>query len=571
MKLLFLLFGLLIAAWVVVPLAAQTPAVTAEAIGQANLRAFPSTEADLLGQIAAGTRYPVVGRSEFFPWLLLGDPASTQPIGWVFAELVSVQGEINTVPFSTLDLSGAALALPAPEPALAIPTQPLPPAEPNEEPAAPVLASTAVGIVRGEINLRYGPGVDYPRIGIGRAGDRFPILMTHTQLPWVQVAYPSSPTGAAWVAVELLEIEGDLSALPSTNQLTFALPTLTPTPSVIQQASVIGAAVAPASPEFAALGEQLWQMVLDAGFEPGTSRVGALFLMHVESSEAIAFGEEIAFSGMSLTKIPIMAAYFGAMTAPPRDRQPYIIAEAMVCSENISSNAMLTQLGGGNPYAGAEVVSAMLERFGLRRTFIYTPFANDPFITPQAPRTRVTDADQVSARPDPYNQFTVTEMGSFLYGIVQCAAEGAGPLIENFDGAFTPLKCQQMLNVMNHNRVGTLLEVGVPEEIPIAHKHGWINDTHGDAAIVFTPGGTYIFVVALHGPTWLEFATSAPLIEEMSRIVYNHFNPDAPLAEVRMPEGIGDLETCNRNLLGSQLIADLESASYQFAPLFGDF
>ena len=74
--------------------------VTAEAVGQANLRALPN-------QITAGTRYPVIGRSEFFPWYLLGDPATNQPLGWVFADLVTVQGDVFSVALSTLDMSGA--------------------------------------------------------------------------------------------------------------------------------------------------------------------------------------------------------------------------------------------------------------------------------------------------------------------------------------------------------------------------------------------------------------------------------------------------------------------------------
>ncbi|HRF94421.1 MAG TPA: SH3 domain-containing protein, partial [Aggregatilineales bacterium] len=50
----------------------QSTGVVAEAIGSANLRSRPDTTADKVGEILNGTQYPVVGRSEFFPWVLLG-------------------------------------------------------------------------------------------------------------------------------------------------------------------------------------------------------------------------------------------------------------------------------------------------------------------------------------------------------------------------------------------------------------------------------------------------------------------------------------------------------------------
>jgi hypothetical protein len=276
----------------------------------------------------------------------------------------------------------------------------------------------------------------------------------------------------------------------------------------------------------------------------------------LRTGQALTFGEDIAFSGMSINKIAILAAYFERFNSPLREEQAYTIAEAMICSENISSNEMLAAIGDGNPYTGAERVSSFLEQLGLRRTFIYTPFANDPFITPQAPRTRTTDADQTRAQPDPFNQMTVAEMGSLLDSMYQCAYNETGPLLSNFSGQFTPAECRQMLNTMTYNRIGSFIEMGAPFEARIAHKHGWIEDTHGDAALIFSPGGDYILVMALRAPTQLLFGESSVVIEEASRLVYNFFNPTAPLAEVRA----ATVESATCNLLGSPAIESLISA-----------
>lgn len=544
-KLLMIFFVLVIA----MSVSAQT-GVTAEAIQQANLRAATDVNADLLGQITAGTRYPVVGRSQFYPWLLLGDPTSGQPLGWVFQDLVTVQGNLNTIPFTEATLTGA-LMVPTVPAATPAPNLPTPTLSAAVVATTPPPAAAVTGTVMNEINIRYGPGTEYDRVGVGRAGEVYEILAWHTQLQWIQIRYDASPNGLAWVATDLLEIQGDLYALPSISQLTFALPTLTPTPSAVDSAQF---GDVPLSPEFRALGAELWDQMIAAGFDPQTSRLGAFFVKDLQTGEAFTIGTDTAFSGMSVNKIAILATYYSQITLPPDDASANMLAEAMICSENISTNEILAAVGSGNPYTGANTVSAFMDELGFADSFIYTPYANDPFITPQAPRTETTTVDQVRAEPDPYNQINVSEIGTLLDGMYQCATEGTGLLIDSLGSAFTQTECAQMLNLMTYNRIGSFIEMGVPESVRVAHKHGWIEDTHGDAAVVYSPGGNYIFVVVLHNPIYLEFFETAPLIENMSLTIYNYFNADAPMTEIRTE---GGSETCQ--LLGNPVIDQLTS------------
>ncbi|MBL8134741.1 MAG: serine hydrolase [Anaerolineae bacterium] len=530
--------------------AAQTPGVTAEAIQQANLRRATSIDSDIVGNIASGTRYPVVGRSALYPWLLLADPGSGLPIGWVFRDIVTLQGDLNTVPITEAELGAVPAALPTatlPAPVAGTPTQ-----NALATTVAPATAPPAgvYGTVLGEINIRYGPGVDYPRVGVGFAGESFQIVAYHTQFPWVQIAYPASPTGFAWVNVDLIEISGDLAGVQPISQTSFNLPTLTPTPSPVEIVASAGGAI---SPEFRALGDGIWERMQAARFDPATSRLGGFYLKNLQTGEALALGDGIAFSGMSLNKIAILTALYSLLDRPPDDATALTIAEAMVCSENISTNEMLAMIGDGSPYEGANRVSAFLQQIGLQRTFIFTPYANDPFITPQAPQTRLTDADQQAAQPDPFNQLTVSELGGLLDQIYQCGYSAGSPLLTTADGAFTPDECRHILNTMSYNRIGNFIESGTAAGVKVAHKHGWIEDTHGDAAVVFSPGGAYIFVIALHNPDYLEFSESEPIVEESARMVYNFFNPDAPLDAVRPPDVDG---TCN--LLASPVVVEMQ-------------
>ena len=112
--------------------------------------------------------------------------------------------------------------------------------------------------------------------------------------------------------------------------------------------------------------------------------------------------------------------------------------------------------------------------------------------------------------------------------IYYCAKGNGGTLMAVYPEELTAEECQQTLDFMNRNRIGSLLEAGMPPETPVAHRHGWISDTHGDAGIVTSPGGDYVIAVFLYKPDWLEWEISAPLVEEVSRAAYNYFNFDSP-------------------------------------------
>jgi len=550
---------------------AQSP-VTAEAVNQANLRANPDVAADALGQITAGTTYPVVGRSELYPWVLLGDPITAQPIGWVFQDLLTIRGPLETLPLSTLTAS----AKPAPAtPTLnAVPLAttvdgiaPVPPATltlgPGPTAIQPAL-SGVTGVVNGEVNIRYGPGSDFPRVGVAQAGNTFEILAYHTQANWVQIRYEKAPNNVAWIAKDLIEITGNLDSLPGISDPLTNLPTLTPTPSVVNASRAPGSegTEVPVSPAFAALGDQLWSYMLSQNFDPATDRFGALFVLDLQTQEAFTFGSDVAFSGTSVNKISILAKLYGTLTNPPERALATDIANTMICSENTATNRLLSAIGGGDDFKGAEEVTRFLSQLGLTRSFLLTPYVTDPNKPPVSPRPLpipITTANQTKATPDLTNQITVEEMGWLLEDMYQCAYENSGPLLQSFGGTYEPRECRQMLHVMSNNTVDAMLKGGVPADTRVAHKHGWIDDTHSNAAVIFTPGGNYIMVIMLYQPDWLNFQESLPVMAEVSRQVYNYYNPTAPMTAIRPPY-IPATNDCN--FTGSPLVNDLMQAKW---------
>ncbi len=528
-------------------------AVTANPLGQANLRAEASIDSARLGEIRAGTAYPVLGRSQFYPWLLLGAPDSRAPIGWVFETLVSIRGDINRVPFSDQTLSSAEATVTTVAPAVATPTASITSAATL---AAADAGFSVSGAVTGEVNIRYGPGIEYPRVGVAQSGQRFDITGYHTQFPWVRVRFPGVPNQQAWIARDLLDIDGNLFETAAVTRTRLDLPALTATPPAISVNAVTGDEPIALSVGFRILADHLWTYILESGFDAQTSRFGALFVMDLQSGEAFSFGDEYAFSGTSINKVAILTALYRHLDGPPSIELATDIANTMICSENVATNRLLSIVGGGNSYLGAEAVTDFYQKLGWSRSFITAPFTTigtpepppHPLLLPQ------TDADQQKADPDLSNQLTVSEIGALLANIYDCAYNEGGKLLEAFAGAIEPRECRQILHVMSNNTVDALLKAGVPAGARVAHKHGWIADTHGNAAVFFTPGGDYVIAMMLFQPSWLNFQESLPVIAEVSRRVYNYFNPERPLAEIRQGY-IPDANSCN--FAGDPLVQDL--------------
>jgi uncharacterized protein YraI len=588
-RIVLVLFALTI---LLIPLLSQDTGVTVEALGQANLRAQPNVDSAQVGEITSGTVYPVIGRSEFFPWVLLADPATGQPFGWVFQDLVTINGSLANVPISTIDVSVSsppvvATADSSVPTAVILSTEIVPPNEDagGDLPTAtnsfgitpwttptpsltPTINAAVVGVVSGEINVRYGPGTDYPPLGRSFAGERFEITGYSTQYPWLQVRYDASPNGYAWIAESLLEVTGNVFSLPAITNTRFDFPTLTPTPAVRIASSLPGVESDQVRPEFLALGDQMWNYVLAQQFVPETSKFGAIYLQDLQTGEAITYSNDIAFSGTSITKIGILLAYFYTIDGQPNAPEAIDVANTMICSENVATNRMLSVVGRGEDLLGAEETTALMRQLGLQNSFITAPYDTTNGLATSTPVPRAinyptTAADQVKANPNPTNQLTVDEMGYLLSTMYQCGYQESGPLIDDFDSRFTPQECRKMLHVMSNNTVDGLLKAGVPADVQVAHKHGWIDDTHGNAGVFFTPGGDYVLVMMLHKPGFLNFTTeSLPTLAEVSRMVYNFYNPSQPLTQVR--EGyIPEVGECNYTI-EDPLIGEIAS------PFFAD-
>lgn len=282
------------------------------------------------------------------------------------------------------------------------------------------------------------------------------------------------------------------------------------------------------------------QIITTAGFDG----VIGVYMLDLQNGQEIHFaldqGQEIpvepdvAFTASSTMKIPILVSYFIQHGTAPVDPSVGAKIENMIhASDNPSADAVMAEL---DPDTGPLVVTQDMKQLGLDSTFIAGFFA------PGSPLLQryVTPANQradVNTTPDPYNQTTPSDMGMLLEDVYQCAQSGGGALVAAYPTKMDQDVCKQIVKYLASDKIGIMIEAGVPEGTVVAHKHGWVIDpTTGldhdwsDAGIVYTPGGNFVLSIYSWHPVQLVFVDVGGqiginhLFANLAQSVYNYFN-----------------------------------------------
>ncbi len=264
-------------------------------------------------------------------------------------------------------------------------------------------------------------------------------------------------------------------------------------------------------------------------FEQDTGGMAGVFIMDLATGEEVNINSDVPVTAIDLMKIPIVLETYRQLDQLPTLSQRQLISNTLVINpDNASANELLAFIGGEEgPYIGAERVTTTMQRLGLVNTFIMAPYDAAMPAGKRTPETPGNSAEALRTNPSPTMQTTAEDIGTLLSMIYYCATGEGGALLAAFPGDWQR-ECLEMLDYMERNKIGSLLEEGVPRETTIAHRHGWIGDTHVDAGIIFSPGADYVIVEIMYRPEWLEWELSAPLIADVSRAAYNYFNFDAP-------------------------------------------
>ena len=277
----------------------------------------------------------------------------------------------------------------------------------------------------------------------------------------------------------------------------------------------------------------LIQQTIDASGYDGLTEI---YLYDLASRQELYFAYEngenitpgLAFTAASTVKIPIMVSVYKRVSEPVPTNISDLIESMIVRSQNEPADALMQSVMDQN--LGPLMVTEDLQEIGLQSTYIAGYFYNGAPLLRNISTPANTRTDY-STDPDRYNQTTALEMGMILTDIYQCAEMGGGTLIAAYEGAITQGECRAMIDTLNRDRIGVLLQAGLPDGTKFAHKHGWTSPPPdyvikqvADAGIVYSPGGDYVIALFQYHPVQILFEPDNILLAEISRSIYNYFN-----------------------------------------------
>lgn len=276
----------------------------------------------------------------------------------------------------------------------------------------------------------------------------------------------------------------------------------------------------------------LLQQIIAADFDG----LAEIYLMDLQTNQELHFAvnkneivkPDIAFTAASTMKIPIMVSVFKRAKEPLQPNIGDLITLMIDRSDNPPADRLMSEVL--DPNIGPLVVSQDMTAIGLQNTFLGGYFYQGApllkrFVTPANSRT------DINTNPDQYNQTTPMEMGMLLGDLYDCANSGGGTFAAAFQNEISQNECRQMIAYLAKNRIGVLVEAGLPEGTQFAHKHGWVTDstdgvihTLQDAGIVYSPGGNYVITMYLYHPVQVVFDPVNIMVAQLSRAIYNYFN-----------------------------------------------
>ncbi len=251
--------------------------------------------------------------------------------------------------------------------------------------------------------------------------------------------------------------------------------------------------------------------------------------LHFATWDGVDVTPNIAFTGASTIKVPIIISLFRNLDEPTPDIVIGLMEEMIVNSENAAADTLMQYYLDED--RGPLIVTEDMEALGLESTFLAGYFYYDaPLLrwidTPANTRTDI-DLD-----PDLYNQITVGEIGTLMTGIYQCAADGSGLLTETFPGEITQSECQTMVSILSELKPLQFIDTTLPPEATVADKYGYVIELDGllhsitDAAIIYTPDADFVIVLSVYQSEWLYEVEGARVIGRLAQTVYNFFNPN---------------------------------------------
>jgi hypothetical protein len=256
-------------------------------------------------------------------------------------------------------------------------------------------------------------------------------------------------------------------------------------------------------------------------FTDAEGNIAGVFIKDLQTGEELSINGDVAFSGAGWSKLAV-ATEGARMNAASADE-----LNAIAGAGDINAiNSVLQRLGNGDPQLGVDAVNNLLNRLGLRNTFLAQQFFSS--VRPPSIVTPANSRGDIDASPDPNAQSTVADAGVLLEMLWQCS-NGQGPMLLAMDdeNPFTPESCKAVLDGVASSPFNGLIEAG-SGDAQVVQRLNWDPNNHGASALVQAGDRSYVVSVLLHSPNALDWSNTSPIITDIARIANGFFSGQMP-------------------------------------------
>lgn len=185
----------------------------------------PGADYTIVDKALTGNTFRISGKNAAGDWLQIEIAIGSV---WIYAPFVQVEGPIDSI-----GVIGAYASTPTPFPTFAYSYSSADAQAPPIQSSTETQSSYPVARLTADMNLRSGPGIDFPIVGAAAAGNTFRITGRIPADDWWQI---EAVAGTAWVYALFVQVEGPIESLGYTAVLppppvstSTPFPTLSPT------------------------------------------------------------------------------------------------------------------------------------------------------------------------------------------------------------------------------------------------------------------------------------------------------------------------------------------------------
>ena len=265
-----------------------------------------------------------------------------------------------------------------------------------------------------------------------------------------------------------------------------------------------------------------------------------IYVVNLDTDEVVAnLNENTVFSGASVMKVPILIHAYTQIKSFDQ-KQISWMRRMIIDSDNIAANRMLaTSMNGEgteSAYQGAQNMNEMFKALGLEHTYQNLPYEAREYLIGTLNYTIKGGPKEEGPAPhtdaDPMLRTTPREMSTVFHALYQCG-QGNGPFLELYPETMTPERCTEILLLLRENADYTRMIRGLPDDVVVSHKSGWIEDMQADVGIVTTPTNQhYLMAIYVYRPigadgAYLTDPLASDAISGFARLIHSAFVPSA--------------------------------------------